>query len=253
MTIQEIVEKIGMHNITLKSGGFTLNPNDWVKANIDLVRANKPGIIEYVTEQHKIRAEERAAKWATQQAAQDAVDKPLLDAMQAHAAELRAQIPAGHIQVTVKQTGDMDGDPILKYTADGVNLNWQDVNFIGVASAVRPGAIGSFASIYVASISRKNLEEIRTVQQANSAAAQASKSARENELKVTEIPAAAVSAYNHYHGDAEAAWNDSDESAWALIQKWTPYIVVQHGMDIEQIKRVAADVNKEASYGINEG
>ena len=50
-------------------------------------------------------------------------------------------------------------------------------------------------------------------------AAKPAKEAAEKELKETEIPAAAVKAYNHYHGDENKAWEDENETAWALIRK----------------------------------
>lgn len=216
----------------------------------------RPELAALVVEYDNIQAQlkiERETKWAADKAIKDAADQPLLDAMQAHAAELKAQIPTGHIQVTVKQTGDTDGDPILEYTADGVKLNWRDVNNIGTASAIRPGALGAFASEHVCSIGKDRLAEIREMQAAKAATAQAAKEVRQVELKTTIIPDEALSAYNHYHGDANKAWENEDETSWALIQKWTPYIETQHGIDIEKIKRTAAETNRETSFGINEG
>jgi hypothetical protein len=208
-------------------------------------------VAEYEAIQAQLKAE-REAKWAAKQAGQDAIDKPLLDAMQARAADLKAQIPADHVEVAVKQTGDMDGDPILEYTVDGVKLSWDDVNHIGTASAIRPGALGAFASEWICTIGKAKFEEIRSAQQTAAETKKTAKEAREKELRETEIPAAAISLYNRYHGDAEKAWEDSDDTAWALIEKWAPYIEAQHGMDIEKVKRIALEASREANYGIND-
>jgi hypothetical protein len=83
-------------------------------------------------------------------------------------------------------------------------------------------------------------------------AARPAKEAKEKELKETEIPAEAIKAYNHYHGSADKAWEDENETAWALIRKWTPYIEAQHGTDPEKLKRIASEVAKETNYGIND-
>lgn len=52
--------------------------------------------------------------------------------------------------------------------------------------------------------------------------------ARLTELKETKIPEMAIKAYKHYKGNAEAAWEDENETAWALIKKWKPYIIAQN-------------------------
>lgn len=78
------------------------------------------------------------------------------------------------------------------------------------------------------------------------------KEAAEKELKETEIPVEAVKAYNQYHGDAEKAWENENETAWALIRKWSPYIEAQHGMDPEKTKAIISEMNAESSYGISE-
>jgi hypothetical protein len=84
-------------------------------------------------------------------------------------------------------------------------------------------------------------------------AARPAQEAAEKELKETEIPVAAVSAYNHYNGSSEAAWAKGDEESWALIEKWAKYIEAQHGMDIEKIKHISDEARREANFGINEG
>jgi hypothetical protein len=194
----------------------------------------------------------RTAKHAAEKAAQDAIDNELLDVMNAKAATLIAQIPADHVRVTVKKIGDADGDPILEYAANGVKLGWHDVTIIGWASAIRPGALGSFAEICVASIDREKLEQIRTAQQASTIAKQAAKESREKELQETAIPQYAIDAYNHYHGDADAAWEDENEGDWAMIEKWAPYIEAQHGMNPKKMHKIISESSRETNYGIND-
>jgi len=209
-------------------------------------------VAEYEHIQAQIKAE-REAKWAAEKAAQDAIDRPLIEKMEREAAELRAQIPEDHVEVTVTKTGDLDGWPILEYKVGDTTLNWDQVNMIGSACAVRPGALGAFAEVWVASISRERLEEIRAQQQADAEASRAKKEAREKELRETPIPQEALSAYRHYHGDADAAWENEDEAAWALIEKWTPYIEAQHGIDAQKLQHMLKEAAREASYGISEG
>jgi len=160
----KIVEKIGSHNITVEGENLKIATTPWVKENADLIRANKAGIIACMAElkaRLAKKAEEIQARWVAKQAEQDAIDKPLIEAMHVRAAELRAQIPADHVEITVKQTGDLDGDPIMEYKAGEIKINWSDINIVGWASAVRPGAMGSFASICVTSISCEKLEAIK--------------------------------------------------------------------------------------------
>jgi hypothetical protein len=81
----------------------------------------------------------------------------------------------------------------------------------------------------------------------------AQEAAKIAEIKAVEIPAAAISAYNRYHGNAETAWENEDETAWALINKWSPYIEAQHGTDPVKLQRELAEAARESSFGINEG
>ena len=168
MTQTQIQEAIKKYSITLaeKDGKEVLKlqmPKSQ-KVVTEITAAKEEIIVElkHQQEERKIAQIEREAKWAKQREEQDAIDKPLLEAMHKKADELRATIPSDHIEVITDQTGDLDGDPILKYTADGIEINWQDVNHIGWASAIRPGALGSFASIKICSISKEKLEQIKT-------------------------------------------------------------------------------------------
>ena len=124
----------------------------------------RPDLAALVDEYNTIEAAKaatRKAQWAQKRAEQDAIDQPLLDAMRAKADSLRSQIPADYVEVIVTKIGDLDGDPILEYTVDGIKLNWQEVNIIGWASAIRPGALGAFAEICIASTSKDQLEQIK--------------------------------------------------------------------------------------------
>lgn len=218
--------------------------------------ANRPELAALVAEFETIQARlaaEREAVWAAEKATQDAIEKPLLDAMHAESAALRASIPATHTLVTVNQTGNLDGDPILEYTADSIILSWQDVEVVGVASAIRPGALGEFATECVCSISKTKLAKIKTEKLASAETAKDAQEATEKELKETEIPQEAIALYNRYHGDEDKAWEDSNETAWALIRKWEPYIEAQHGMDPSKMQQLIVEASREANYGINEG
>jgi len=217
---------------------------------------SRPDLAALVDEYNKLQAEQQArynARAAAYQAEREAVDNPLLEAMKAEAAKLRKRIPAGHIEVDVEDKGDFDGYPNLKYSVDGVELPWDKINHIGVASAIRPGALGSFARIYVVSIAKEKVEQIKKEQEEKSALNQARKEARQKELTETVIPPEALEAYNYYHGDSDLAWEKEDESSWALIDKWTPYIETQHGIDPRKLQRMVSEIAREESYGINEG
>lgn len=217
---------------------------------------NKPDLAALVDEYKRLEAEKQAkrdARWAIKKAEQDAIDNPLLEAMEIKVTSLREQIPSDHIEVKVTQTGDLDGDPILEYEADGVKLRWSDVNVVGWASAIRPGALGAFAQVCIASISRDQLAEIRSAQADDAVKKSEKNAARQKELTETVIPPSALEAYNYYHGDSDLAWEKEDESSWAIIEKWTPYIEAQHGIAPRKLQRMISESAREESYGINEG
>jgi hypothetical protein len=181
MKLEKIQEAIKKYQISLveKDGqdALKLKPSKSAKI-MDEIKAAKPEIIAELKRQQVERQAAnaaRSAKWAEQCAAQDAIDAPILAAMHDKANELRAQIPADHIEVIATKTGDLDGDPIMQYTADGVVVSWHDVEHIGWASAIRPGAMGSFASIQICSISKARLDQIK----ADKVAAEAKKAADE--------------------------------------------------------------------------
>jgi len=83
-------------------------------------------------------------------------------------------------------------------------------------------------------------------------AARSAKEAREKELTETPIPQEAIDAYNRYHGDEDKAWEDENETAWALIREWSPYIEAQYGMDKQKLLWIAKKAVREQNYGINE-
>lgn len=151
----------------------------------------RPDLAALVAEYQAEAAAEKAAnetRWAEQRAAATAADAPLLAAMESEAARLRSTIPADYVEVFVAQTGDADGDPILQYTVDGRIISWRDVNRIGAACAVRPGAMGAFATRWIASISRKRLAEIIAAQDAAKELAQTAKLAEEKRISdLTEL------------------------------------------------------------------
>lgn len=215
----------------------------------------RPDLAALVDEYEALKASESAAHQAVldaQKAEQDAIDAPLLAEMRAKVDALVASIPADHVRVTVTQTGDLDGSQILTYEADGVTLQWDQVENIGNVCAVRPGALGAFAEEYVRSISRTKLAEIKAAQTAKEQQYSDNKSAHEKDLAETPIPPSALDAYRRYHGDAEAAWTAEDESAWALINAWSRHIEVQHGMDNLKLNNALNEATNEANYGISD-
>lgn len=189
MKLEKIQEAIKKYQISLveKDGQESLKLAPPKSAKImDEIKIAKPEIIAELKrqqEERKAASEIREAKWAEQRIAQEAIDAPILAAMQDKANELRAQIPVGHIEVIAQQTGDADGTTIMQYTVDGVVVNWQDVTVIGWASAIRPGAMGSFASIQICSISRDSLEQIKATKSAKEVAATAKKGQEEAEMQ----------------------------------------------------------------------
>jgi pyruvoyl-dependent arginine decarboxylase (PvlArgDC) len=135
-------------------GGKTL------AARIDTRPALAALVAEY--DEEKIKEQnEREARRAAEQAKQDAIDKPLLAEMDSEAARLRGLIPADSVEVQSVKTGYADGDPIMEHTAEGVEVSWGDIVVHGHATAIRPGALGAFASVCIASIPRAKLEGIK--------------------------------------------------------------------------------------------
>lgn len=253
MERKQIEEMVRKYNIKDNGdGNLKVNfPSGYkpTDSEISTIKAAKPEILAYFAE----RKAEQEAIAAARRAEQEAIDKPLLDEMYAKAEKLRAQIPEGYVEVTVTKTGDSDGWPILEYEADGVKLRWDEVKMIGSACAIRPGALGAFAEIWIASIDRNRLEEIRARNQKDTEDKAAAKEAHRKELMETEIPQCAIEDYNRYKGDAEKAWEAQDEGAWAMIEKWAPYIEAQHGMHPTKAKKLAEEAAREANYGIYEG
>lgn len=252
MTAEEMVKK---YKIEMQEDGriyVTGKPSAAVIAEIKSIR---PEIVEYLEKQEAIRIAkqaEREAVWAAKRAEEKAADQPLLDEMNKRVDVLKSQMPANHVLVNVEQTGDLDGDPILKYTVDDIKLSWQDVNHIGWASAVRPGAMGAFESVCVCSIDADKLAEIKSRQLEETRIKAEKRAAREKELTETVIPADALEDYRRYHGNADAAWRAEDEGAWAMIEKWSEYIEAQYGMDHEKLIKLNKEFAREQNYGIKE-
>ena len=134
---------------------------------LNLKVAGRPELEAVAMKIEKIEADKtvaREAKCAADRAAQDAIDKPLLEAMEIEATRLRSLIPADHVEVIIKQSGDLDGDPILDYACQGIKLSWRDIEVVGTACAIRPRAMGAFATRRIASISIARLAEIKAEQ-----------------------------------------------------------------------------------------
>jgi hypothetical protein len=125
---------------------------------------NRPELAKLVAEYKEIDAQKQAEReivWAKKRAEEEAAAKPLIEAMNAKAEELRRSIPADHIEVQAEQIGSFDGYPQMEYTVDGFEIGWEDVNVVGWATATWPNALSPFQSICIASISREKLEELK--------------------------------------------------------------------------------------------
>lgn len=215
------------------------------KGERGVLLAGREWLRELVINRDQIAAIMDAARtnfWAQQRADYAAnVEQPLLVAMRAEADALRAKIPADAVEVLAQQVGDADGYPIMRYTANGVEVSWQDVEIVGTASAVRPGALGAFASTTVAYTSPA---KITARIDADRAAAE-KREAHKQDLLTTQIPASALASYRRYHGDAEAAWAAGEEADWAAINNWSPYIEAQGHGSIRAAVRQMQEAAKE--------
>jgi len=126
--------------------------------------ANNPGVKDLLANARSIAEAQNAARNAHFAAARDAVDQPLLDSMRAKEAEYAAKIPADHERVRFHRTGDSDGIPVGDYkTADGTVIPWNHPEMVhhGTASAIRPGAMGAFATESVHSIPKSAVAKIK--------------------------------------------------------------------------------------------
>lgn len=224
MKPEEMIDKYG---IKLTDDGEHITSSKRITpAVIEAVKAVKPEIIAILKEKKAKEVAEAAEFWKryeARRAAERLADQPLLDKMHEEVAEMVAKIPADYVRVTVTQTGDLDGSPILEYEAEGVTLRWDQVEVVGTACAIRPNCMGAFAEERVCMISRAKLYEIaKEIAKKEEAQKEA-----ERELTETVIPTYAREAYRKYNGDADKAWENEDETSWALISRWAPYIEAQ--------------------------
>lgn len=99
------------------------------------------------------RRRERHAEW-------ERTYKEPLERLEREEAELVARIPADHLRVEAKKTGDLDGDPIYEYSVQGVKVPWNLPGVVrhGTASATLPGAMNPFEVRDVRSVSRADFE-----------------------------------------------------------------------------------------------
>jgi hypothetical protein len=153
-----------------------------VKANEVFARVEgKPELAALVAEYDRRQAA-REAVARQKREAEDAADRELVRGMEARESELVRQIPVGHVRVTVTEKGrDSDGDRVWAYEAGGVPLAWDTpgMGLVGVASAIRPGALNPFAVRPVYSISLHDLEQERVRQEAKRQADDSARRARQ--------------------------------------------------------------------------
>lgn len=121
---------------------------------------NRPDLEELVIKYNELRKVQQDEIEA-ERAKEEAADQLLLNAMYADAEKLRRKIPKGHVEAEAKQVGSFDGYPQMEYSVDGFELMLGDVKIIGWASAIRPGAMGSFKSVCIASIDREKLAALK--------------------------------------------------------------------------------------------
>jgi len=117
-------------------------------------------VSEYEAEEEE-RTKKNTARFAEEKRKRDEIDAPLIDKMLSEAERLKKQIPSDGIPVQEVVTGDLDGEPIKTFSADGVVLGWRDITIIGQPCAVRPGAIGCFASTLVAYTTRDKINKAK--------------------------------------------------------------------------------------------
>lgn len=131
---------------------------------ICMMYSNRPDLAALVSaykEAGKKEQEDRDREWAEARAKEEAADAIEIEKMEKEIAALREKIPAGAISVVAQKVGNADGYPILQYTADGIEIGWQDIEVVGWASAIRPGATGAFMEECVCYILPEKLEEIK--------------------------------------------------------------------------------------------
>lgn len=187
MTINEMIDR---YKIQLAADGDKIQIPAAIgkkisKSNMaDIIAFKSEIMAELITRKNTQAAKFKAirAKWAEQRATQEAEDAPLLADMEAKANELRAQIPSDHVEVIATKTGDMDGDPIMQYTANGEVVSWSDITVIGWASAIRPGALAPFATVQICSISKDRLEQIKSARVAAETTKAAAKKAETDRI-----------------------------------------------------------------------
>lgn len=131
---------------------------------ICMMYSNRPDLAALVSaykEAEKKEQEDRDREWAEARAKEKAIDAIEIEKMEKELVILREKIPAGAISVVAQKVGNADGYPILQYTADGIEIGWQDIEVVGWASAIRPGAMGAFKEECVCYILPEKLEEIK--------------------------------------------------------------------------------------------
>jgi len=146
----------------------------------------RPELAKLVKEYKAIEAKEKAtdeAKWEATRKKEEAIDNKELKKMEAEIKKLRKKIPGNHIEVKVIKTGDLDGDSILEYIVDGIKISWNDIVVHGWANAIRPGAMGAFREICVASIDKKLLHKIKKARKEAKKAKEEAKEKVELEIK----------------------------------------------------------------------
>lgn len=181
---------------------------------VEWLREVAPPMIELA----KKEKAEKEAKWAAERAAEAEADRPHLQQMERKIAKIIADIPAGCIQIDCHHQGSFDGYPKLDLSHEGtpLSLGAEGVK-LGAAHAIRPGAMGAFASRYVAWATPEAIEAAKASHEAIKAKQDEAKSRHEAQINAP-VPAEAVAAYKACRGNPENFHDDIDHPSYWLVK-----------------------------------
>lgn len=114
-------------------------------------------------------------------------DMALVEKAKVEEANLLKMVPADHVRVVVKKTGNLDGDDTYSYSVDGQEYPWHRLAQAGLvshgwATATRPGAINPFWASQVASLPREAAERLKAEDEAASKHREASAAAKQKKV-----------------------------------------------------------------------
>lgn len=160
-------------------------------------------------------------------------------------AQIRHAKPAG--SVMVKQIGRAP-DPWEAGMSVGVWQAKDGRTFAGEPDAQKVG-IGYITEERLALCATSYAAETQRDAERNAEIAR-DRAKYQADLRATIVPADALAAYRRYHGNSEKAWEESDESAWADIERYRDAIEVQGlaSPSIDVIRRECAPEDLAMDY-----